>query len=142
MESDGVKGRLGRQERQGCWRAGTRGVMAEEAYGMGRIEKRRERKEGWRSGAAKCVLMSRGNTNCVVHRKKKQQKKLQDCNSTRVPCPPCFAMCQDSGPTEVIEREHGGGAEPGQGGSGAAGQATPPSQLDRGDSALSSCGSV
>lgn len=28
------------------------------------------------------------------------------------PQPLCFVMCQDSGPTEVIESEHGGGVGP------------------------------
>lgn len=83
--------------------------MAEEAYGMARIEKPRERKEGWEkwSPTAKCVLMSGGNTNRAVHEKK--TAKLQLLSG---PLLSLFVMCQDSGPTEVIESEQGGSVGP------------------------------
>lgn len=53
--------------------------------------------------------------------------------------PPRFVMCQDSGPAEVIESEHGGGVGAEVAG-GAAGKATAPSQPEGAGGARSSCG--
>lgn len=125
VEQDEVKGR--------AWSAGTAGVLAggySRCDGWGGVrhgenwktERNKRRLEKW-SSAAKCVLLSGGNTNRVVHKK---TAKLQLVSG---PLPPRFVVCQDSGPTEVIESEHGGGPS----GRRAAGKATTPSQLERAD---------
>lgn len=110
--------------------------MAEHAYGMARIEKPRETKEGWKSGAGllSVYLYPWATQSALVHKK---TAKLQFVSG---PLLPHFVMCQDSGPTEVIESEHGGGVWPS--GRAAAGKASTPSRLERAYGAQRSCGSI